>query len=140
MNAVSIYIEVDKNGYGSPDIYKKIADSYYFNGNYVEANKWYMKLFNSSDVVDFEYYYRYAQTLKTVPDIEKSNYYLALFSKLKEADSRAKEYEDNTRYLEQIKNDNGRYEISSLDINSAYSDYGVFEFNRQIIFTSSGEN
>ncbi len=53
MNAVSIYIEVDKNGYGSPDIYKKIADSYYFNGNYVEANKWYMKLFNSSEVLDY---------------------------------------------------------------------------------------
>ncbi|WP_396161406.1 OmpA family protein [Flavobacterium sp.] len=140
MNAVSIYIEVDKNGYGSPDIYKKIADSYYFNGNYVEANKWYMKLFNSSEVLDYEYYYRYAQTLKTVPDIEKSNYYLALFSKLKEADSRAKEYEDNTRYLEQIKSDNGRYEISSLDINSSFSDYGIFEYNRQVIFTSSREH
>uniref|UniRef100_UPI00404B7CBE hypothetical protein n=1 Tax=Flavobacterium sp. TaxID=239 RepID=UPI00404B7CBE len=35
MNAVSIFIEVDKNGYGSPDIYKKIADSYYFNCNYI---------------------------------------------------------------------------------------------------------
>ena len=50
--------------------------------NYIEANKWYQKLIKSSEIVDYEYYYRYAQTLKTVPDIEKSNYYLALFSKL----------------------------------------------------------
>ncbi|WP_445718833.1 OmpA family protein [Flavobacterium sp.] len=140
MNAVSIYIEVDKNGYGSPDIYKKIADSYYFNANYIEANKWYQKLIKSSEIVDYEYYYRYAQTLKTVPDIEKSNYYLALFSKLKEADSRAKEYDDNTQYLKQIKTDNGRYEISTLNINSNYSDYGVFEYKERIIFTSTREH
>ena len=74
MNAVSIYIEVDKNGYGSPDIYKKIADSYYFNANYSEANVWYEKLIKSTEDVDYEYYYRYSQTLKTVPDLEKSNY------------------------------------------------------------------
>lgn len=140
MNAVSIFIEVDKNGYGSPDIYKKIADSYYFNGNYIEANTWYEKLIKGTDKVDYEYYYRYAQTLKTVPDIELSNYYLGLFSKLKEADSRSKQFEDNTEYLIQIGKDNGRYEVTHLDLNSKYSDFGVFEYQDKIIFTSSRPN
>lgn len=137
MNAVSIYIEVDKNGYGSPDIYKKIADSYYFNANYVEANKWYAKLIQSTDVLDYDYYYRYSQTLKTTPDLEKSNYYYALFSRLKKADSRAQQFEENSNYLSQIKTDNERYTISNLDINSPFSDYGVFESKEGILFTST---
>ena len=106
MNAVSIYIEVDKNGYGSPDIYKKIADSYYFNANYSEANVWYEKLIKSTEDVDYEYYYRYSQTLKTVPDLEKSNYYYALFSRMKKADSRAQQFEAQSNYLSQIKTSN----------------------------------
>ena len=137
MNAVAIYIQVDRNGYGSPDIYKKIADSYYFNGNYSEANNWYAKLIKSSENVDLEYYYRYSQTLKSVSDMEKSTYYLALFSKMKAADSRAKQYEANTDYLDQIKNDTGRYTVSLLDINSAFSDYGVFVFQEALVFTST---
>ena len=137
MNAVSIYIQVDKNGYGSPDIYKRIADSYYFNANYTEANIWYEKLIKSTEDIDFEYYYRYSQTLKTVPDVEKSNYYFALFSRLKQADSRGQQFESNSNYLEQLTKDNKRYIISSLDINSSFSDYGVFESNDGIVFTSS---
>lgn len=137
MNAVSIYIEVDKNGYGSPDIYKKIADSYYFNANYVEANIWYEKLIKSTEEVDYEYYYRYSQTLKTVPDIEKSNYYYALFSRMKKADSRAKQFEAQSNYLSQIKTDSERFTISYLDINSSFSDYGVFESKEGILFTST---
>lgn len=140
MNAVSIFIEVDKNGYGSPDIYKKIGDSYYFNANYKEANKWYEKLIRSSEEVDFEYYYRYSQTLKTIPDLEKSNYYYALFSKMKKADSRAQKFDAQTNYLSEIKTDSERFAISQMDINSAYSDYGVFEFKEGILFTSNRPN
>jgi len=137
MNAVSIYIQVDKNGYGSPDIYKRIADSYYFNANYAEANIWYEKLIKSTENIDFEYYYRYSQTLKTVPDIEKSNYYFALFSRLKQADSRGQQFESNSNYLEQLTKDNERYAISNLNVNSSFSDYGVFESKDGIVFTSS---
>lgn len=137
MNAVSIYIEVDKKGYGSPDIYKKIADSYYFNANYPEANIWYEKLIKSTEDVDYEYYYRYSQTLKTVPDLEKSNYYYALFSRLKKADSRAQQFESQSNYLSQITTDSKRYTISNLEINSTFSDYGVFESKDGIIFTSA---
>ena len=137
MNAVSIYIEVDKNGYGSPDIYKKIADSYYFNANYAEANVWYEKLIKSTEDVDYEYYYRYSQTLKTVPDLEKSNYYYALFSRMKKADSRAQQFEAQSNYLSQITSDSERYTISHLDVNSSFSDYGVFESKEGILFTST---
>lgn len=137
MNAVSIYIEVDKNGYGSPDIYKKIADSYYFNANYPEANIWYEKLIKSTEDVDYEYYYRYSQTLKTVPDLEKSNYYYALFSRLKKADSRAQQFEAQSNYLSQITTDSERYTVSLLEINSSFSDYGVFESKEGILFTST---
>ncbi|MCA1967448.1 MAG: OmpA family protein [Flavobacterium sp.] len=116
---------------------KKIADSYYFNANYPEANIWYEKLIKSTEDVDYEYYYRYSQTLKTVPDLEKSNYYYALFSRLKKADSRAQQFEVQSNYLSQITTDSEHYTVSLLEINSSFSDYGVFESKDGILFTST---
>jgi outer membrane protein OmpA-like peptidoglycan-associated protein len=46
-------------------------------------------------------------------------------------------YNQNTNYIEQIKDNSGRYNIEDAGINSKYSDYGAFVYNNKIYFASA---
>ena len=60
---------------------EKLGNSYYFNANLAEANKWYGELFALGEEVNSEYYFRYAQALKSQENYTKSNEYMELFNK-----------------------------------------------------------
>ena len=65
--------KVAEKGHKSVDLFQKLGNSYYFNANLLEANKWYGELFALGQEVEPEYYFRYAQTLKSVGDYAKAN-------------------------------------------------------------------
>ncbi|CAA9200325.1 OmpA family protein [Flavobacterium collinsii] len=143
IDAIEIYKKIAERGFKSIDLFQRLGNSYYFNGELSEANKWYTELFKleaiaySDHFVDPEYYYRYSQTLKSVGDPIKGNEYLELFSLKSQKEHRAKLYTENKNYLEKIKNNSGRYTINPLNINGPYSDYGGTFFNTDFVFTSS---
>lgn len=146
IDAIEIYEQVAKKGFKSKELFQKLGNSYYFNGELKEANNWYSELFklstisNSENFVNPEYYYRYSQTLKSVGDVAKSDEYLRLFSLKSQNDHRAQLYVNNKNYLEKIKMNSGRYTIHPLNVNSSYSDYGSTFYNSQFIFASSRLN
>ena len=139
IEAIKIYEYVAKRGHESQSLFRNLADSYYFNGNLVEANKWYAKLFGfvKNDYLPAEYYYRYAQTLKSVGEYEESDIQLKLFKTRENADQRALLYQENKDYLELIKMNSGRYLINKLNINTKYSDYGSTVYRDQLVFASA---
>jgi outer membrane protein OmpA-like peptidoglycan-associated protein/tetratricopeptide (TPR) repeat protein len=137
VDAISIYENVAKKGFKSPDLFQKLGDANYFNANLKEANKWYAELFALNQKVDSEYYYRYAQTLKSVGDYTKADEYLKSFAQSNADDIRAKLYNDNKDYLAQLKNNSNRYDVEDAGINSKYSDYGAAFYNGKLVFTSS---
>jgi len=69
VNAIDIYQRMADKGYVNTSILENLADAYYFNGKFTEANKWYTELFEGTyqdkdlSKIPSEYYYRYAQTL-----------------------------------------------------------------------------
>ena len=66
IDAQQTYLKVVKKGYKSADLYKNLGNSYYFNSQFEEASKWYEELVkNYPSEVEPEYYFRYAQTLKS---------------------------------------------------------------------------
>lgn len=142
MDAVDVYTKVAEKGHGTQEIYQRLGNSYYFNGDYVNASKWYSKLLeegNTSDI-DSEYYYRYSQTLKTVNNLKESNRYFELFSKQKPSDPRSSLFANAKNYLEELKKVSNRYSIEDANVNTEFSDYGGAFYDGSLVFTSSRKN
>ncbi|MBB1151461.1 PD40 domain-containing protein [Myroides sp. NP-2] len=142
-NAIEIYEGLVNQGYVNTSVLQNLGDAYYFNGKLTEAHQWYSELFEgdykdkNSALIPSEYYYRYAQTLKSQKNYVKSKEFLDQFYKLEGGDSRAALYNKNPDYLTQIARNSDRYEIKALALNSEYSDYGATMLGDQLIFTSA---
>ncbi|MXO07495.1 OmpA family protein [Flavobacterium sp. HBTb2-11-1] len=137
VDAIKTYERLADKGYKSEDLFKKLGDSYYFNSDYENAAKWYGELFTMNPSPEAEYYYRYAQSLKSKGETDKADKILAEFNSLYKNDSRGKLYRQNGNYLDQIKANSGRYQIEDAGINSKYSDYGSFVYDNKIYFASA---
>ncbi|HWR94426.1 MAG TPA: OmpA family protein [Flavobacterium sp.] len=138
IDATQTYEHVAQKGYKSVDLFKKLGDSYYFNSDLQKASKWYGELFamNADAEIEPEYYYRYAQSLKSVGQYDKANEIMVLFNEKSSNDLRGMEYANNRNYLDVIKSNSGRYDIKDAGINSQYSDYGAAFFGKKVVFTT----
>ncbi|QDW22507.1 OmpA family protein [Flavobacterium sp. KBS0721] len=137
IDAIKTYERVVQKGYKSEDMFKKLGNSYYFNSDFDGAAKWYGELFAMNTSVEPEYYYRYAQSLKSTGQIDKANKILSEFNAKFKNDNRGKLYKEDVNYLDQIKANSGRYTIEDAGINSKYSDYGSFVYDNKIYFASA---
>lgn len=137
IKAVSTYERVAEKGYKSEDMFQKLGNSYYFNGELDKAAKWYEELFKMNPNQESEYCYRYAQSLKAIGQTEKANKMLETFQQKAGNDSRGKLFEKNKNYLDQIKANSGRYKIEDAGINSKYSDYGSAFYGNKLVFSSA---
>jgi len=137
VDAIKTYEKVANKGYKSEDMFKKLGNSYYFNSDFANAAKWYAELFAMNTEVETEYYYRYAQSLKSIGETSKANKLLDDFYSKSKTDTRAILYKDDINYLAEIKANSGRYKIEDAGINSKYSDYGSFVYDNKIYFASA---
>ena len=137
IDAIKTYERVAEKGYKSVDMFQKLGNSYYFNGELDKAAKWYDELFAMEPNQQPEYLYRYAQSLKAVGQNDKANQILDQFNQKAGNDKRASLYEKNKNYLDVIKANSGRYNVEDAGINSKYSDYGSAFFLNKLVFTSS---
>ena len=142
-DAIKIYERMVEKGYINTLILSNLADSYYFNSRFVEANQWYTLLFEveyekkNLTELPSEYYYRYAQTLKSVGDYKKSQRLMEEFIEKEQEDSRTALYLANPYFLAYIENHSNRYDIQAFDFNSMHSDYGGTIVDQQFVFTST---
>lgn len=131
IDAIKTYERVAEKGYQSTDMYKKIGNSYYFNGELESAAKWYAELFAMNTDVEPEYYFRYSQSLQSIGENQKANEMQQLFrQKIGITDK-------SMNYLDQIKANSGRYQIENAGINSQYSDYGTAKYGNKIVFATA---
>ncbi|AXT50843.1 flagellar motor protein MotB [Aquimarina sp. BL5] len=138
INAQETYLKVVKKGYKSADLYKNLGNSYYFNSQFEEASKWYEELVNSYPTeVEPEYYFRYAQTLKSVGRYDDADVYMKKFVEASSDDQRAQLFQDEPNYLKRIDFQSGRFEIENSSINSSFTDFGSAFFGRFVVFSSS---
>ncbi|WP_438710035.1 OmpA family protein [Aquimarina muelleri] len=138
IDAQETYLKVVKKGYKSAELFMNLGDSYYFNSQFEDALKWYKELVNSyPDQVKPEYYFRYAQALKTKERYEESNTYMQKFADLSENDQRAELFKKGEDYIKQIDFQSGRFEIKNAPINSVFSDFGTAFYAKNVVFSSS---
>jgi outer membrane protein OmpA-like peptidoglycan-associated protein/tetratricopeptide (TPR) repeat protein len=136
--AIEKYEQLVKEGYSSEEIFKNLGDAYYQKADYIAAAHWYEQLFESFDTtIDSEYLYKYAQTLKSNGDYTASDVWMQKYSEANSADIRAIKYSLNKNYLEKIKANSSRYDISNLPINSTSADFAPSFFGQQLIFSTA---
>jgi outer membrane protein OmpA-like peptidoglycan-associated protein/tetratricopeptide (TPR) repeat protein len=137
VDAIATYERVAEKGYKDESMFQKLGNAYYFNAELPKAAKWYGELFAMNKEQDPEYYYRYAQCLKSVGKYDQSNEMMDLFAKKSTNDKRAKLYTADKNYLAEIKDNSSRYTIVDAGINSENSDYGGTILGNQFIFASA---
>lgn len=137
IDAIQTYERIVEKGYKSADLFQRLGNAYYFNANLEKAAKWYGELFSMNEEIAPEYYYRYAQSLKSVSQYAKSDEMMVLFNKKSSEDLRGKLFKDKQNYMNIIKANSGRYIIKDAGINSVYSDYGSAFSGNKLVFTSS---
>ncbi len=137
IDAIATYERVAEKGYKDEKLFQKLGNAYYFNAELLKALKWYDELFNMNKDQEPEYFYRYSQCLKSAGNYEKADKMLVEFNLKSGNDERAKLFEKNKNYLEIIKANSGRFNISDAGVNSEYSDYGSTVFENQLIFAST---
>jgi outer membrane protein OmpA-like peptidoglycan-associated protein/tetratricopeptide (TPR) repeat protein len=137
IDAIKTYERIFEKGYMTPELLQKLGDSYYFNSDFGKATKWYNELFALTQDVDSEYYYRYAQSLKSVKEYVKADKMMSVFSQKSANELRAKLAKSQTNYLEVIKENSNRYNLESIDINSEKSDFGSTFFGNKLVFASA---
>ncbi len=126
------------SGNSTPEVLKKLANAYYFNTKMEEASRWYGELLSQyAIVVEYEYYYRYAMSLKAIGDYEKANDYMNKFAEFKPNDSRSVLFLKSKNYLQIIEELSAEFEMENLDLNSRFSDFGTSFYKDGIVFASS---
>lgn len=137
IDAIKTYERVAEKGYKSVDMFQKLGNSYYFNGELDKAAKWYDELFAMAPDQEPEYLYRYAQSLKAVGQTDKANEMLEKFRQKAGNDTRGNLIKKNRNYQDIIRANSGRYKIEDSGINTKYSDYGSALYGNKLVFTSS---
>ncbi|WET01805.1 OmpA family protein [Flavobacterium sp. YJ01] len=138
-DAIAIYEKLASKGLEDEKMFQRLGNAYYFNAELTKASAWYDKLFKLNSKQDPEYLYRYAQSLKSAGDYVKADKILEEFNRNKNSDSRGILFDHNRNYLEQIKMNSGRFEISPANVNSENSDFGSAFLNNSLVFSSARE-
>jgi len=138
IDAIKTYERVVQKGYESPEIYKKIGNSYFFNSQLDEASKWYGKLFALDTELDPEYYYRYAYCLRSVGQNDRAKDILKIYNEKTDNKGKGAYYPKEVNYLDKIKENSGRYKVKDAGINTQYTDYGSSFYNdNKLVFTTA---
>lgn len=79
IDVLGTYERVLDKGYKSVDMFKKVGDKRFFGGDFVVAAKWYSELFAMTTDLDPVYFYRYAESLKSVGLVDKATEMMTIF-------------------------------------------------------------
>lgn len=141
-DAIKSYEAAIKRGETSQEVYRNLADAYYNNGMYKDANKWYSKILSSSEenseFVSSDIYFKYVQTLKSESNYEEADKIMDLMSTKFKEDLRVKLYLADKSYLKNLKANPGAFTATLMErVNTTYSEYGAAMYKGHIIFASS---
>lgn len=82
INTAKTYERVSDKGYKSPEILKKMGNTFYFNNDYEKSAKCYGELCETTTDLEPEIYYRYSIVLKAIGENKKASDNLKIFKQL----------------------------------------------------------
>ncbi len=141
IDAQKVYLKVVEDGYHSSEIYKKLGDTYYYNGNYIEAAKWYNELLKTyPDEVETDYYYRTALTLKSMDKHTESDKLMVKYVESGGVMPAVQVFENDPEYLKSLGIQSSRYVVEEVATNSEYSDFGPTYYKDKLVFSTTSRD
>lgn len=141
IDAQEVYLKVVGNGYESAQVFKKLADTYYYNSKYSEAAKWYQELIEKFEAeTDAESYFRAALSLRTLGNLEVSAAYMrTYYTKIGKEIPANFDYED-PEVMQQLYTESQQIDIAKTSINSGIADFGPSFYGEDYIVFASGRD
>ena len=142
INVIEVFEKIVAKGYLNVNVLSKLADAYYFKGDFDQAKENYARLFAFAEQekiqLPSEYYYRYSQSLRAVKDYVLADKYMETFVAREQSESRAILFqEQQDHYVEAYFNGVKKYEVQPISINSEYSDFGAAFLEDNFVYTSA---
>lgn len=138
IDAIKTYERISEKGYKSAEMLQKLGNAYYFKAELDKAAKWYEQLYEMTpNNLEPEFYYRYAQCLRSIGQKEKANEMIDKFIQKSGNVTRGKLFKKDINYLKTIENNSGRFKIENAEVNSKYSDYGSAIYADKLVFASA---
>ena len=140
VRASELYEEAVANGDDSQHVLTRLGDSYYNNSNAAKAATWYKKALDKYPNINPEYIYKYSQVQRSLGNYQEAEDYLQKFKERRANDRRTEFILGDIKIYEELSSMEKVYiEVTNLDINTEYSDFGSFEYN-DILYFASGRN
>ena len=138
MVSIPTYEELADKGFTVEEICKNLGNAYYLNAAYAEAALWYEKLFQFQPKnLNPDYFYRYAQSLKSIEKYKESEEWMRKFADAKSNDLRAVKFSEQTRDLEEIITTPQKFAITNqTGVNSVDSDFAPSFLQNDLVFSS----
>ena len=140
VKSAELYQKIYQKGDSSKLVLERLGDSYYYNSNTNQSEVWYKKLFAlyQNDNISLDYYFRYAQSLKSNGKYKESDSWLQKMNQLSKSDSRLESFNNNKGYLKDFTIKKPTFiNLKNLSINSKYSDYGGYFNDSVFVFSST---
>ncbi|MCF8274743.1 MAG: OmpA family protein [Flavobacteriaceae bacterium] len=135
VKAADVYRELIENNYNKDYAIRRLGDCYAYLRDPKNASRYYKKAVEQVNV-PIEYYYNYAQSLRGIKDYKESRIWLERFK-----DSggvvNGNDFDKDVNFITSVFNAKQQYFLDKVRFNSKYSDFGAFEHNGKIYFTSS---
>jgi outer membrane protein OmpA-like peptidoglycan-associated protein len=135
--AIGIFTTIKSTGFSSSEIYRKMGDSYYFNGDLKKALLYYGKMLANNNSVEPEYYFRYSHSLKATDNYKEASKIMDKFIESKPNENRSKLLKSKEDFMNAIIKNSNRYTIKLLTDNSDAADYGAAFYNDKLVYSSA---
>ena len=123
----------------TPEIKRKLAESYFYSGDYENAEKYYAELASSEEKTRDDVY-QYAYVLEINQKYDEAKKQMSAYAKMAPDDSRAKRFSENPEYRNILLRDNQRFSIKNLVINGIHQEFGAhYLSDSTVVFASTRE-
>lgn len=136
--AAPLYEDLIGSEFDNTQLRSRLARSYYQMGDMAKSRDMYASVVDRTDVSKEDYFF-YAQTLKQTGNHPASDQWLKKFNQTAVTDTRASLYAANPDYLTEIRNQEPRFTVGELAINTPAADFGGYPAadNSTIYFVSA---
>lgn len=126
---------------GTAEIYKRLGDTYYYNGQYSKAVDSYKKLIEQfPDDAQPSYYFRAAQSLKSMKKYDEADKLMEAYIAKGGNGIIGRNFDNDRDYLNSIDEQRKDFIIEKVSVNSDASDFGPSFYLDKVVFASASNN